>query len=78
MFLEVQKKAQALIETVVGSDRLPTMEDAVRMQYIRGCVKESVRWVQINILGVPQSVIKDDEYMDYKVPAGSTVANNVW
>ncbi|KAK5335277.1 hypothetical protein LTR43_012632, partial [Exophiala xenobiotica] len=37
VFPEVQKRAQEEIDRVVGSERLPTMEDAPQMQYIRGC-----------------------------------------
>ncbi|KAK4934772.1 hypothetical protein LTR10_024049 [Elasticomyces elasticus] len=78
VFPEVQTKAQEEIDRVVGPDRMPTMEDAPNMQYIRGCVKESMRWMPTNILGVPHSVIKDDEYMGYKIPAGSSIISNVW
>ncbi|KIV84705.1 hypothetical protein PV11_00473 [Exophiala sideris] len=78
VFPEVQRKAQEEIDRVVGPDRMPTMEDAPNMQYIRGCVKESMRWMPTNILGVPHSVIKDDEYMGYKIPAGSSIISNVW
>lgn len=31
-----------------------------------------------DILGVPHAVIRDDEYMGYKIPKGSTVVYNVW
>jgi len=48
------------------------------LQYIRGCVKESMRWMPTAILGVPHAVIKDDEYMGYKIPKGAGVMWNVW
>lgn len=44
LFPEVQKRAQEEIDRVCG-DRMPTMEDEMDLQYIRGCVKESLRWV---------------------------------
>ena len=78
VFPEVQKKAQEEIDRVVGHDRMPTMEDAPNMPTIRGCVKESLRWMPTNILGVPHSVIKDDEYMGYRIPEGASVIMNVW
>jgi cytochrome P450 len=77
MFPEVQRKAQAEIDRVCG-DRLPTMEDEPKLQYIRGCVKESMRWMPTDILGVPHAVIKDDEYMGYLIPKGASVIYNVW
>ncbi|KAK4998429.1 hypothetical protein LTR66_002329 [Elasticomyces elasticus] len=79
LFPEVQKQAQAEIDRVVGSKRLPTMEDEPQLQYVRGCVKESLRWMPTTILGaVPHAVTKDDEYMGYHIPAGAGVLNNVW
>jgi cytochrome P450 len=78
VFPEVQKKAHEEIDRVVGPDRLPTMEDERNMQYIRGCVKESLRWMPPVPLGVPHALIKDDSYLGYKLPNGATVINNVW
>ena len=77
-FQDVQKKAYEEIDRAVGPDRLPTMDDAPNMPYVRGCVKESLRWMPTNILGVPHSVIKDDEYMGYQIPEGASVIMNVW
>jgi cytochrome P450 len=79
LFPEVKKKAQDEIERVVGKDRLPTLEDEPALQYIRGCVKESLRWMPTTILGsVPHAVTRDDVYMGYKIPKGAAVMNNVW
>ncbi|TPX18509.1 uncharacterized protein E0L32_011622 [Thyridium curvatum] len=74
---DVQKRAQEEIDRVCG-DRLPSMEDEPRLQYIRGCVKESLRWMPTDILGVPHAVIRDDEYMGYQIPKGAGVMWNVW
>ena len=65
---EVQKKAQDEIDQIVGSDRLPTMEDYPQLPYIRCCIKESLRWMPTVILGVPHAVIKDDVYNGYTIP----------
>ncbi|KAJ9202740.1 hypothetical protein DTO166G4_7308 [Paecilomyces variotii] len=79
LFPEVQKRAQEEIDSVVGDSRLPTMEDEPKMQYIRGCVKESLRWMPVTPLGaVPHAVTQDDYYMGYRIPAGAGVINNVW
>jgi len=77
VFPEVQKKAKEEIDRVCG-DRPPTMEDEPMMQYIRGCVKESMRWMPTDILGVPHAVTQDDEYRGYKIPKGAGVMWNVW
>jgi cytochrome P450 len=41
---EVQEKAQAEIDAVVGPHRLPDFEDRPRLPYIDAIVKESMRW----------------------------------
>lgn len=77
LFPEVVKAAQEELDRVCG-DRLPTMDDEPNLPYIRGCVKESMRWMPTDILGVPHAVIRDDEYMGYKIPKGAGVMWNVW
>lgn len=78
LFPDVQQKAQRELDRVVGPDRLPTMDDEPHMQYIRGCMKESLRWMPTAILGFPHAVIKDDEYMGYRIPKGAGVLPNVY
>ncbi|OAX81613.1 hypothetical protein ACJ72_04045 [Emergomyces africanus] len=77
LFPDVQRKAREEIDRVCG-DRLPTLEDEPHLQYIRGCVKESLRWMPTAILGVPHAVLTDDEYMGYKIPKGATIIYNAW
>ena len=79
LYPEVQRQAQAEIDRVVGHDRLPTMEDESSLPYIRGCVKETLRWMPTTILGaVPHAATKEDTYKGYTIPAGAGVMNNVW
>lgn len=77
LYPEAAKKAQDEIDRVCG-DRIPTMEDEHRMQYIRGCVKETMRWMPTPILGMPHAVTQDDTYMGYRIPKGASVIWNVW
>ncbi|KAJ4340770.1 hypothetical protein N0V95_007412 [Ascochyta clinopodiicola] len=77
LFPEVVKIAQEELDRVCG-DRFPTLEDEQNLPYIRGCVKESMRWMPTDILGVPHAVTRDDEYMGYKIPKGAGVMWNVW
>lgn len=77
IFPEVVRKAQAELDRVCG-DRLPDLNDLPDLPYIRGCMKESMRWMPTVILGVPHAVICDDEYMGYKIPKGAGVMWNVW
>ena len=44
LYPEVQRKAQAEIDTVVGPNRLPDFHDRPSLPYINAIVKESSRW----------------------------------
>ncbi|KAF2735560.1 cytochrome P450 [Polyplosphaeria fusca] len=74
---DVQLKAQQEIEKVCGQ-RMPTLEDEPQMQYLRGCVKESLRWFPTLILGFPHSNVSEDMYMGYRIPKEATVVMNIW
>ena len=50
---EVQKKAQAEIDAVVGPNHLPDSEDRLSLPYINAIVKESMRWNLVVPLGEP-------------------------
>ncbi|KAL5117971.1 hypothetical protein ACEQ8H_004116 [Pleosporales sp. CAS-2024a] len=77
LFPDVARNAQEELDRVCG-ERLPSLEDEPNLPYIRGCIKESLRWMPTAILGVPHAVIRDDEYMGYKIPKGAGVMWNVW
>ena len=77
VFPEVAKLAQAEIDRVCG-DRLPDLNDVPDLPYIRGCMKESLRYSPPTVLGVPHAVIKDDWYNGLHIPKGATVLFNVW
>ncbi|GAW19712.1 hypothetical protein ANO14919_092010 [Xylariales sp. No.14919] len=77
IFPEVSKLAQAEIDEVCG-DRIPSLDDLPDLPYIRGCVKESMRWMPTTMLGLPHATIRDDEYLGYKIPKGAAVVLNVW
>ena len=53
LYPEVQKKAQAEIDAVVGQNRLPDFQDRPSLPYINAVVKESSRWNLVFPLGRP-------------------------
>lgn len=79
LYPDVQRRAQKHVDEVVGPDRMPTMEDAARLPYIRSIMKETLRWMPTTILGaVPHATKADDTYKGYFIPKGAGVMNNVW
>ena len=52
LYPEVQKKAQAEIDSVIGPNRLPDFHDRPSLPYINAVVKESSRWNLVIPLGI--------------------------
>ncbi|KAF8558813.1 cytochrome P450 [Imleria badia] len=78
LFPEAQKKAQAEIDAVIGSDRLPNFTDRESLPYVEALAKEVVRWNVVAPLAVPHRVTEDDVHDGYFIPKGSLVIANVW
>jgi len=78
LYPEVQKKAQAEIDAVVGPNRLPDFEDRPSLPYINAVVKESMRWHLVLPLGLAHMATNDDEYNGYYIPKGTVVIGNGW
>jgi len=77
-FPEVQRRAQAELDAVVGRDRLPTFSDAPRLPYVRAITKEILRWRPAAPLGVPHAATDDDWYKGMFIPKGSICMANIW
>ncbi|KAG2108532.1 cytochrome P450 [Suillus discolor] len=78
LFPDVQKKAQAEIDAVIGPDRLPSFADQDTLPYIGALVKEGLRWHSVIPTGFAHCVSKDDIYDGYYIPKGSLVVTNIW
>lgn len=75
---EVQLKAQAEIDSVIGSERLPTIADQGSLPYVNAVIQEVLRWQPVAPIGVPRRTVQDDIYRGYFIPKGSTVIGNTW
>jgi cytochrome P450 len=51
VYPEVQSKAQAEIDRVIGRERLPEMEDLESLPYASAVVAESLRWLPVVPMG---------------------------
>jgi len=78
LYPEVQKKAQAEIDAVVGLNRLPDFHDRPSLPYINAVVKESSRWNLVTPLAVPHMSTNDDEYNGFYIPKGTVMIGNAW
>ncbi|PIL24645.1 cytochrome P450 [Ganoderma sinense ZZ0214-1] len=77
-FPEVQRKAQAEIDAVLGSERLPIITDKDRLPYMHALVLEVLRWLPVAPLAFAHQLIEDDVHAGYLLPKGSLVTVNVW
>ncbi|KAH9053934.1 cytochrome P450 [Lactarius vividus] len=73
----VQARAHAELDEVVGRGRPPTFADVPFLPYIRAMVKETVRWAPTVPLGVPHASTEDDWYEGMFIPKGTVCLQNM-
>ena len=94
LYPEIQKKAQAEIDAVVGPNRLPDFHDRPSLPYINAVVKESSRWnvvipgrpfviiiiapVLTSSEAIPHMSTIEDEYNGFYIPKGTLMIANAW
>ncbi|KAJ7285227.1 cytochrome P450 [Mycena rebaudengoi] len=75
---EIQAKAQAELDAVVGNRRLPGYADREHLPYIDALCKEIFRYHPVGPMGLPHRVMEDDIHNGYLIPKGSLVLANIW
>ncbi|KAJ6544007.1 cytochrome P450 [Mycena capillaripes] len=78
LYPRCQELAQAEIDRVIGSGRLPSFEDRVHLPYVSALCREILRWHPSVPLGVAHAISEDDIYDDCLIPKGSAVVTNIW
>ncbi|KAH7928189.1 cytochrome P450 [Leucogyrophana mollusca] len=78
LYPEVQTRAQAEIDAVVGKDRLPDFSDRPLLPYVDAVLRETQRWGALVPLAVPHAAISDVVYEGYLIPKGAAVITNLW
>ncbi|KAL5598744.1 uncharacterized protein BROUX77_005777 [Berkeleyomyces rouxiae] len=73
---DIQRKAQAELDQVIGRNRLPTFADQSSLPYLELVLQETLRWIPVSPLGVPHRSVKDEIYKGYFIPAGSHIFAN--
>ncbi|KAK0439110.1 cytochrome P450 [Armillaria borealis] len=71
LFPDVQTKAQAEIDAIVGIDRLPRSDDRERLPYLNALVLEVSRWHTVAPLG-------EMKWNLYFIPKGTLILANIW
>ncbi|CAG8247576.1 unnamed protein product [Penicillium olsonii] len=75
---EVQRKAQAELDQVLGKNVFPSVADRDRLPYINAVVKEALRWHTVAPLGLPHKTDQDDVVNGHLIPKGALLLANIW
>jgi cytochrome P450 len=78
LFPDVQEKAQAEIDLVVGQNRLPKLSDRRALPFVDALLSECLRWGSVAPIALPHRLMEDDLYNGYLLPKGSIVLANIW
>lgn len=78
LYPEVQARAQAELDAVVGPHRLPTLDDRAELPYVNAVIDEVLRYGDIVPQGVPHKVRAEDVHEGYLIPKGAWVISNIW
>ncbi|PBK83988.1 cytochrome P450 [Armillaria gallica] len=66
------------IDTVLGDQRLPNLNNQSSLPYISALLKEILQYSPAARLGLSHHVIEEDTYAGYRIPKDSTVIANIW
>ncbi|KAI0763645.1 cytochrome P450 [Trametes elegans] len=75
---QVQERAHAELDKVMGPDRLADHSDSDALVYVSAMVRETLRWHPVSPLAFGHRTVEDAELSGYFIPAGTTVVPNVW
>ncbi|KAL0575999.1 hypothetical protein V5O48_005966, partial [Marasmius crinis-equi] len=73
LFPEIQAKARAELDAVIGTDRLPTFEDRAKLPYLNAVALEALRWHSVTPTAVPHRASEESVYEGYFIPKGALI-----
>ncbi|KAJ5640708.1 hypothetical protein N7528_000333 [Penicillium herquei] len=74
----VLRKAQEELDRVCGNTRSPGFYDLPKLEYMRACMNETLRWRPMAPVGIPHMLTQDDTYEGYFIPKGTIMFMNTW
>lgn len=71
-------RAHALLDDIVGRDRLPQFSDRTGLAFIDAIMHKLFRWRPISPGSIPRRADRDDEFNGVKIKKGVTLMANAW
>ncbi|KAM3606214.1 uncharacterized protein V6R79_012811 [Siganus canaliculatus] len=75
---QMQLRLQQEVDKVVGRQRLPSIEDQMRLPYVTAFIYEAMRCTSFVPLTIPHCTITDTSIMGYTIPKDTVVFINQW
>ncbi|KAI9926564.1 hypothetical protein AWENTII_006854 [Aspergillus wentii] len=72
------RKVRDEIDRIVGSDRLPSLEDWDQLPLVHAFIAECLRFRTTVPFSMPHATTHDDEYMGYRIPSDALILANQW
>nr|XP_028572967.1 cytochrome P450 2C5-like [Podarcis muralis] len=73
----IQEKVQQEIYDVVGANRIPGMEDRVRMPYTNAVLHEVQRYQKGSLESIPRATTRPTKFRGYLIPQGTAVCAEI-
>lgn len=78
LYPEIQDKVQAEIDTVVGTQRVPSLTDKGSLPFTEATIMEVQRMTVVVPLAIPHMASETKEFKGYTIPKGTLVFPNLW
>ncbi|KAH7332819.1 cytochrome P450 [Rhizoctonia solani] len=75
---EVASRVQVEIDTQVGHDRVPTLNDQSILTYTDAVLKEVIRFYPVFPLGLEHCASENIKVRDYTIKKGTIIEANIW
>ncbi|KAI0028825.1 cytochrome P450 [Vararia minispora EC-137] len=75
---DIQRRAQAELDAVIGRGRAPRVGDRDQLPYLSALVREALRWKSSAPIGLPHVSEEDDWYKGFFIPKGTICIANVY
>lgn len=77
LYPDVQARAQAEVDALLGDARLPSVHDVDGMPYLRALVSELLRYALVAPQGLPHVAREDDIHDGCFIPKGAMILYNI-